>query len=237
MSTAMEAAPNPVHRARPKLDGSAPLLKAVVRQVVVEPGKQVVRQGDVPRTAHLLLEGRTCRYRLLKDGRRQITAILVPGDVCDLEAVMRGRADYSVEALAPSVLGEIPADHVDGPDEVDADVRRVLWRQLLRDEAIAREWMVGMGRRNAKERLAHFICELRERLHKVGMGESDSYDLHLTQNDLADVLGLSTVHVNRVIRELREEGLAEVRKAVLHLVNPAGLAELAGFDPAYLEAA
>ena len=237
MSNSMDVAPEPGRAYRPKLDGADPLGRIVAREAVVRRGQVVVRQGDVPRAAHLLLEGQTCRYRLLPDGRRQITAILVPGDVCDLEALMRGRADYTGEALAPSVLGEIPTGSVDVPDGADPQVRRALWRQLLRDEAIAREWMVGMGRRSAKERLAHFVCEMRERWRKVGLGEGDRFALDLTQAEFADVLGLSTVHVNRTLQELRRDALIEFGKGVLHIVDYAALAEVAAFEPAYLEVA
>ncbi len=237
MSRMVDAAPEPNRAPRPKLDGADPVRRVVAREAVVERGQVVVRQGDMPRAAHLLLEGQTCRYRLLPDGRRQITAILIPGDVCDLEAVMRGRADYSVEALAPSVLGEIPAPHVDDPDGADPKVRRALWRQLLRDEAIAREWMVGMGRRSARERMAHFVCEMQERMRKVGLGDGDRFGLDLTQAALADVLGLSTVHVNRVLQEFRRDGLVEFSGRVMHVIDHAALAKLAVFEPAYLEIA
>ena len=233
----MDVARGPVGAPSFKIGRSHPFLKSVVREVVLGPRESVVRQGDVPRSAHVLLEGQTCRYRLLANGRRQITAILVPGDVCDLEAAMRSRADYFVETLAPSVLGEIPLARLDPSDDADPETRRALWRHLLRDEAIAREWMVGLGRRSAKERIAHLFCELRERLRMSGLGAGDCYDLHLTQADLADVLGLSTVHVNRSLKELRQDGLAEVRRGALHVADPAALAKLAGFDPAYLEAA
>src|ERR1700712_2535638 len=135
-----------------KLDGVEPLLKAVVNTKVVRPRSDVLRQGDVPTVAHLLLEGHTYRYRLLPDGRRQITAVLMPGEVCDLEAVMRGRADYGVGALTDCVLGEIPADQVARPTTVNPEMVRALWSRLLRDEAISREWLVGMGCRTAMER-------------------------------------------------------------------------------------
>ena len=193
-----------------------------------------MRQGDVPRAGHLMLKGYACRYRLLTDGRRQITAILVVGDLCDMDAVMRGRADCGVATLTPCVLGEIPADQVNDVDETDPVLRRVLWRQLLRNEAIAREWMVVLGRRTAKERLAHLLCELRERLRAVGRGQDDSYDLDLTQSDFADALGLSVVHLNRTLQDLRHSGLIEFRNKLLRIVDPMALADMAGFDPGYL---
>lgn len=219
----------------PQLNGAEPLLKAVVREKVVGVRQDVLRQGEVPVTAHVLLDGHTCRYRTLADGRRQITAVLVPGDVCDLEAVMRGRADYSVGALTPCTLGEIPADRVADPVGLDAEMTQALWRRLLRDEAIAREWLVSMGKRTALERLAHLFCELWVRLKAVGLTRDDSFDFHITQAELADVLGLSCVHVNRTLQELRRTELIEMTRGSLTILDFPTLELLAGFDPAYLE--
>jgi CRP-like cAMP-binding protein len=236
MSTSMEIPPRGSRSVRPKLDGADPLMTVVTREVAFRSRQDVMRQGEVPRVAHLLLDGYGCRYRLLGDGRRQITAILVPGDLCDLEAVMRGRADYGVATFTHCVLGEISAEHVNDVDEIDPVLRRILWRQLLRDEAIAQEWMVVLGRRTARERLAHLLCELRERMRAVGLGQDDSYGFDLTQSDLADMLGLSVVHVNRTLQDLRHKGLVEFRSKLLRIIDPAALANMAGFDPAYLDA-
>ena len=221
----------------PRLDGAEPLLKAVVRERVVGVRQDVVRQGEIPEMAHVLLEGHTCRYRMLSDGRRQITAVLVPGDVCDLEAVMRGRADYSVAALTTCTLGEIPADRVSNPVGLDPEMTQALWRRLLRDEAISREWLVSMGKRTALERLAHIFCELAVRLKEVGLARDDSFDFQITQAELADVLGLSCVHINRTLQELRRTELVEMTRGRLSILDFPALASLAGFDPTYLQMA
>ena len=234
MSTSMETLPGVGWSVRPKLDGADPLMNVVTREVALKARQEVMRQGEVPRAAHLMLKGYACRYRLLSDGRRQITAVLVVGDLCDLDAVMRGRADYGVATLTPCVLGEIPADSVNDVDETDPVLRRVLLHQLLRDKAIDNEWMVVLGIRTAKERLAHLLCELRERLRTIGHGQDDSYDLDLTQSDFADALGLSVVHVNRTLQDLRYSGLVEFKNKLLRIIDPMGLANIAGFDPAYL---
>ena len=217
------------------LAGTDPLLSAVVRKVEVGARSTVIQQGDLPRVAHLLVQGQAYRYRLLPDGRRQITAFLVPGDVCDLEAVMRGRADFGVVAATSCVLGEMPADAVNSTGELDLDLQQALHRQLLRNEAIAREWMVGLGRRSAGERLAHLICELHERLWHAGAGERYRYRLELTQDELADILGLSNVHINRTLTELRRVGLMEFRNKVVHILDHTALTQLADFDATYLE--
>lgn len=220
---------------RSKLDDSDVVLRAVVREKVVKPGSDVLRQGDVPIIAHILLDGQTYRYRMLSDGRRQITAVLVPGDICDLEAVMRGRADYSVGTLTHCVLGEIPLDRIADPTTLDPEMTRALWRRLLRDEAISREWLVGMGRRSALEKVAHLLCEFWVRLEAVGLARASEMDMRLTQAELADVVGMSVVHINRILQELRRSGLIKLSDGVLWILDRLGLEALAGFDPAYLK--
>lgn len=212
-------------------------MSAVVREKVVKPRSDVLRQGDVPAVAHVLLDGHTYRYRLLDDGRRQITAVLVPGEICDLEAVMRGRADYSVGALTKCVLGEIPAEQVADPMALGPEMAQALWRRVLRDEAISREWLVSMGRRNALERVAHLLCELRVRLEDVGLARSEEYDLDFTQVELADILGLSAVHINRVLQQLRRTGLIQLSGGIVNILDLPTLEVVAGFDPTYLQVA
>ena len=219
------------------LDGTKALLDAVVREKVVNPRSDVLRQGDVPTVAHVLLDGHTYRYRLLHDGRRQITAVLVPGEICDLEAVMWGRADYSVGALTKCVLGEIPAEQVADPVALRPEMGRALWRRVLRDEAISREWLVSMGRRSALERVAHLLCELRVRMECVGLARAEEYDLDFTQMELSDILGLSAVHINRVLQQLRKTGLIQLSGGIVNILDLPTLEVVAGFDPTYLQVA
>ena len=207
------------------------------RERTVAPRSTVLRESDVPKVAHVLLQGHTYRRRLLSDGRRQITAVLVPGDICDLEAVMRGRADYDVGTLTSCVLGEIPAERLTDHAGMDHELVRALWRRMLRDEAIAREWLVGMGKRTALERMAHLFCELSVRLKAVGLADSESFDVNITQGDLADILSLSAVHINRTIQELRRTGLIEMTRGTVTMLDRHTLELISGFDPAYLEAA
>lgn len=234
MPASHEPLPEPHRPLRPNLDGADPLFRVVVREITVEPRRIMVLQGNVPQAAHLLISGLACRHRILTNGRRQITALLVPGDLCDLDAVLLGRAHCFVESLAPCVLGEIPGGALDDSDGQDPELRKALRRQLLRSDMISREWTVGMGRRDARGRFAHLLCELRERLMPVDLADGDTYPLPLTQADLGDTLGLSTVHVNRIIQRLREAGLIEFKNKTLHVIDHAALVRLADFDPAYL---
>ena len=203
----------------------------------MKPRSDVLRQGEVPAVAHVLLDGHTYRYRMLSDGRRQITAVLVPGDICDLEAVMRGRADYSVGALTKCVLGEIPAERITDLTTLSSEMIRALCRRLLRDDAISREWLVSMGRRSTLERVAHLLCELRVRLENVGLARPEGYDLDFTQVELADILGISTVHINRTLQQLRGTGLIQFSGGTVTILDLPTLETVAGFDPAYLQTA
>ena len=218
-----------------KLDSANPLLKAVVNSKAVGPGSQLLLQGSVPTAAHVLLDGQAYRHRLLEDGRRQITAVLLPGDVCDLEAVMQGRADYSVGALTNCILGELPLNAIADPTTVDPELARALWRCLLRDQAIAREWLVNLGCRTALERAAHLICEMRYRLQAAELTKGNAFEFRITQLEMGDLLGLSPVHVNRMLKQLRETGLVNVEKSTISVLDVPALEKVAGFDPTYLK--
>jgi CRP-like cAMP-binding protein len=204
-----------------------------LRERSIPKQQDLLLPGAEPAVAHLLLAGHTCRYRMLQDGRRQITAILVPGDICDLEAILAGRADYAVNTLTRCTVGEIPLARIAALDA--RDLAPALGQRLRRDEAIAREWIVSLGRRAGIERMAHLLCELRWRLAAVGLASEDSYDLRITQTDFADALGLTSVHVNRVLKSLRDDGLIQLRAGRLQILDRPRLERLAQFDPGYLE--
>ncbi len=188
----------------------------------------------MPTAVHVLLDGQAYRYRLLEDGRRQIVAILVPGDICDLEAVMRGRADYGVATMTNCVLGELPVNTIADFTTIDPELAQALWRGLLRDQAIAREWLVNVGCRTALERVAHLICELRLRLEAVGLTKGDAFKMQMTQAEIADLLGLSTVHINRTLKQLRKLGLVDYSKSIISVLDVPALERVAGFNPTYL---
>jgi CRP-like cAMP-binding protein len=214
-------------------DGFARTFDLPVRERSIPKQHDLLLPGTEPEVAHLLLAGHTCRYRMLRDGRRQITSILVPGDMCDLEAILLGRADYAVSTLTRCTVGEI---HLSRIAELDSqDLATALSRRLRRDEAIAREWIVSLGRRVGLERMAHLLCELRWRLAAVGLATEDSFEMRITQNDFADALGLTSVHVNRVLKCLRDSQLIHLKSGRLTFLDRGRLERLAQFDPAYLE--
>lgn len=201
------------------------------------PHESLVREGDAPRVVHFLLSGYTCRYKVLGDGRRQITALLVPGDTCDLHGFLLPRMDHGVVTLSNCTVAQVARDVLVELTESRPRIARALWWSTLVDEAILREWLGNIGRRTASQRIAHLFCELLVRLQAVGLAHGDAYDFPLTQAELADAAGLSTVHVNRTLQELRAAGLITLRGKQLTIVDVERLKAMAGFDPAYLHLA
>ncbi|WP_374468348.1 Crp/Fnr family transcriptional regulator [Phenylobacterium sp.] len=194
----------------------------------------LIQEGDRPHEVHVVLEGFACRFKMLPDGGRQIMAWLVPGDFCDLHVAILGEMDHNIGTLTPSRIGAIPRDQVERLSSTSPQLSRALWWATLVDEAILREWLVAMGRRPAERQIAHLFCELLARLEAVGASDGRSVELPVTQTDLADTVGLSSVHVNRVLQQLRAEELIEWREKTLTILDRPRLEALAEFNPNYL---
>ena len=182
----------------------------------------------------LLLEGFLCRYKDLSDGQRQITHIHVPGDFADLHGFTLKHLDHSVMTLTPCKIAKAPHDRILKITEKYPHLTRVFWFSTNLDACIHREWEVSLGRRRALERTAHLFCELQVRLQIVGLADETGYAFPLTQTELAECLGLTSVHVNRVLRELRERQLIEFRGGRVSITDFKALKAVAEFDPAYL---
>ena len=182
----------------------------------------------------LLLEGLMCRYKDLRSGQRQVTELHVAGDFADLHSFTLKRLDHSVMTLTPCRVAIVPHHNIRKLTERHPHLTRLYWFATNLDAAIHREWEVSLGRRSAASRMAHLFCELQVRLGLVGLVEGDSYKLGLTQTELAECLGLTAVHVNRTLRDLREQGLMEFRAGTVAIADTAGLRRLAEFDPTYL---
>lgn len=227
-----------------KLEAFAPLPKAdrrllddlIRRPRLVGPREDLIREGDSPSDVYLILEGFACRYKLLEDGRRHIMAYLVPGDLCDLHVFILRAMDHSIATLSPCRIVDIPRARVLEMIERPA-IARALWWCSLVDEATLREWLVNIGARSAERRVAHLLCELLLRLRAVGLATNGSYELPLTQAQIADTMGLSHVHVNRVLQRLRAEGLITLKDHALVILDVPRLKEFSGFDPNYLHLA
>jgi CRP-like cAMP-binding protein len=197
-----------------------------------------ILNGSRPTSVHLLRTGIAGRYTLLGEGQRQITALLVPGDCCDLRALLMGDMDHSVAAFAPCEVAVVPHQRLFAAIEKHPRLALALWGDTLLDAAIHREWVANVGRRPAYARIAHLFCEIWFRLKSVGLSRDHTFDLPLTQGDIGDSAGLSIVHVNRTIKQLTEDGLIRVSKGrVVQLLDWQRLIEVAEFDPGYLRGA
>jgi CRP-like cAMP-binding protein len=196
--------------------------------------EDVIAQGDRTGGVKLLLEGFACRYKSLEDGRRQIVAYFVPGDFCDLRVFILKRMDHSIGAIAPSRVATISPNNVLKLMHDFPALTRALWWSTLVEEAITREWIVNMGQRNALERMAHLFCELLYRFRAVGLNQGLSCTLPLTQVELAETLGLSSVHVNRTLQELRRQKLITLDSGTLTIQDLHALEELSFFSADYL---
>ena len=207
----------------------------------VEPAaKQVEADQDLARegkhTVHclLLLEGWACRYKTLEDGRRQITAFHIPGDLCDPACLHLDPLDQSTCTLTPARVVLVPHAALLGWMGSHPRLRDAVLRAMLADAAVSREWVVNVGRRTAYQRTAHLLCELVSRLRAAGLADDPAYELPLTRAELADALGLTPVHVGRMLQELRGQSLAEFEAGVLTVRDWRGLKRAGGFDPGYL---
>ena len=191
-------------------------------------------EGEAVRTGYIIEEGWACRYRLLNDGRRQILTLLVPGDEAGASAGPAQAADHSVATLTPCRVYPVPAAALQAVQQRHPEIRRAFAWSVRRDLAIMQEHVVDLGRRTARERFAHLVLELLCRLRLVGLADGDGFALPLTQGVLADVLGLSIVHVNRTLRWLNDEGLVCYRPGRLRIPDIPGLVRIAEFDEDYL---
>ena len=197
--------------------------------------KVVIRARDVLNESMILLSGWMARAKDLPSGQRQYAELHVPGDFTDLHSFSLKRLDHDVIALTPSVLAVVPHARLQRLTEQNPHLTRVLWFQTNLDAAIHREWTLSMGRRTAVGRMAHLFCELFYRLEIVGMTNGDcSYDFPLTQAELGECLGLTSVHVNRTLQDLRRGDLIQVESRRVDILDWEGLKSIAEFDDTYL---
>ena len=202
------------------------------------PARQdIVRMGDRVSQCCLVLAGFAFRYKLIADGRRQILNFHVPGDIPDLQSLHLPVLDHNLAALTPLTAGFIQHDAV---HEVAARFPRItgaLWRDTLVDAAVLRERIVSIGQRDGLSRTAHFLCEMSERLRAIGLVSGGTMTMPITQVEIADALGLSPVHMNRMVKELRARGLVTIDGQSVSILDREALARLGDFDPLFLHLA
>lgn len=196
--------------------------------------RDIMREGEHPQAPYLVRSGWLCRYKALADGRRQIIAILLPGDIFDLNQDLIGELDHSIATITPAQLIELNPQRV---RQVIAKFPRLIeafyWREMV-NNAVLREWVLNVGQRRGLQRIAHLICELYWRLDKLGLANDNSIRFPITQGDLADATGLTPVHVNRMMKQLRDSGMIRLRSRKLALPNLFALQDEAAFNDNYL---
>jgi CRP-like cAMP-binding protein len=194
----------------------------------------IVREGESPPDSCLLLEGFLCRYKMSAGGRRQILSFHIPGDIPDLQSLFLDVMDHSLGTLAPSRVAFIPHVTIHAMLRDFPNLAAVFWRETLIDAAIFREWLTSAGRRTAHQRVAHVLCEVYVRLRAVGLHDGAGFNMPATQAELSDALGLSAVHVNRVLQDLRRSGLIRSHGKRIEIVDWPRLQQAGAFDPTYL---
>lgn len=194
----------------------------------------IIRAEQRLTTSTMLLDGWMCRYKDLTNGQRQITELHVPGDFVDLHSFTLKRLDHNIMALTPCRIGVVPHERLRAMSEAHAHLTRLYWFTTNIDAAIHREWELCLGRRSAIGRIAHILCEMRARLDLVGLTDESRFAFPLTQLELSEATGLTPVHVNRMLKELREREIAEIRHGDARVYDQSALEALADFNPTYL---
>jgi CRP-like cAMP-binding protein len=199
-----------------------------------ERGRLICQAGDTPDLISVLETGFACRMTLLPNGARQIHAILLPGDAADVEASLLARRSDSIQALSACTMWLVPKSRFTALPRTDQSLAEALLREATVTAEIAREWIVNLGRRTADQRIAHLLCELCTRMDVMGMSVDGRYPFVFTQHDIADAQGLSVVHVNRVLKQLKATGLIALKAKTLAVLDRKGLERVGLFDPGFL---
>jgi CRP-like cAMP-binding protein len=194
----------------------------------------MVREGDRPNESLLVVEGFAARYKLLRNGKRQFTSLHILGDFVDLHSFYLKRIDHGVVALSPCKVAHIPHEAINRITESNPHLTRLFSLSIAVDGSVHRQWLAMTARSSALVRFAHLLCELFLRLQGVKQTEGKTFRLPLTQEELGDVLGLSTVHVNRTLQDLRRQGLLTWRGNLVEITDWERLQDVAEFDPTYL---
>jgi CRP-like cAMP-binding protein len=237
-----EEGPNDLSPLVRKLLNWAPLDEADQRAILALPhsirrvalGQHIVREGDIASHSCLVVEGFAMRHKIVGNGGRQIINIHMAGDMVDLQNSLLKVADHNVQALTPMTAAFIPRRAIVDLAFERASVGKALWVETLVEGSISREWIANVGRRDARARVAHLLCEFAMRLEAVGLGEQCNYRLPMTQEQIADTVGLTAVHVNRTLKSLDEEGLTARSKRSVVISDWQRLADAGDFNPTYL---
>ena len=197
-------------------------------------GQDIIAQGEKVGDIHLVLTGLAARSKILRNGTRQLMAFLIPGDLCDLEVFVLEAMDHSITAMSDTTCVLIPAQAIRDLLTESSKLTQALWWSTMVDAAILRERIVDHGSRDAQERIAHLCYELLIRYRVVAETTDDTLTFPITQEDLADATGMTAIHANRMLQQLRAQGLIELKGKALTILDPPGLKKLARFESNYL---
>jgi CRP-like cAMP-binding protein len=216
-------------------DDERQVLETLPMQVVaIKENQDLVRAGDRPSRSCLVLSGFACTYKMTVQGKRQIVSFNLPGDIPDLQSLHLRVLDNGISTISPCRVGFIPHEVLRDICERYPRITAAFWRETLIDASIFREWVMNVGQREAYTRMAHVLCELLTRLRAVGLTQDHSCNLPITQSEFADALGVTTVHVNRVLQAMRADGLIELKGDRLNIPDWEKLKQVGEFDPTYL---
>ena len=202
------------------------------RETSVPAGRDIVSPGEAVDHACLVVDGLISRFDMLLDGRRQTVGLYIAGDMCDLHSVPVPMTGWGLEALTASTVLFVPHDALIALAR-NIDLALAFWRDTVVDGSIMAKWVANLGRKNAPPRVAHLFCEMGVRMEEAGLGTRTEFALPMTQAQLADVVGLTSVHLNRTLKALVDEGVTFARKTV-RIEDWDAIAEMAEFDPTYL---
>lgn len=221
--------------ARLKPDDDEALLALPHSVVTVSKHRAFVTEGDAVSHCWLMVSGFCVRYKIVGSGERQIVSIHMKGDLVDLQNALLGMADHGVQALTDCQMAKIPIEAIRDLTDARPCIKDALWYDTLVDGSIHREWVANVGRRDARTRIAHLLCEFALKLDAVSLGEKLDYELPMTQDQLADATGLTPVHVNRVLKALTKDGLIERATSRSVVIGDwQRLADAGDFDRSYL---
>lgn len=210
------------------------LKKATEDATLIGPRKDLIREGDKPGPVFVMLEGWAARYKILPGGTRQIMAFLMPGDDCDLHAGVMSQMDHGIQTLTRAHVATISRTVMDDLMAKHPGIARAMYVAQLVNEGTLRAWIVSLGRRSSIERITQLLLELHIRGLRTGLATENVMEMPLSQVVLADALGVTPVHVNRMLQELRRSGAVELRRGMLRLTDPAALVRISGFDENFL---
>jgi CRP-like cAMP-binding protein len=204
------------------------------RDELVRGGGYLIREGMRVADCCVLVSGYACRSKLTRDGQRQIVSFHIPGDLLDLQHLMLSRADHNVELITDAAVSWVGTEALREIAFRRAGIGRALWRDTLIDASIFREWVLNVGQRDGRPRVAHLLCEFAYRRAAAGLGRAEEFDLPMTQEQIADATGMTPIHVNRMLAALRTEGVISSVKRRVEIKDWAQMQRIAEFDPAYL---